>query len=108
MGDAAAARRRGDAEHRRREPLLLAELPAAFGAVGDGVADDTAALQLAVFAAFNATVDVHIPGWHNEQVGPDVCLEAAEYLITDTLNFTHSFAKPSGCAPRCGRWAAPR
>jgi hypothetical protein len=69
------------------------------GAVGDGQHDDTAALQQAIFAAFNATVDVRIPGWHNEPIGPDLCLEPGDYMITDTLNFTHSFAKPSGCAP---------
>ena len=74
-------------------------LPRLYGAVGDGVHDDTTALQDAIFAAFNATIDVHVPGWHNEPVGPAVCLEPGEYLITDTLNFTHSFAKPSGCAP---------
>lgn len=74
-------------------------LPRLYGAVGDGVHDDTAALQDTIFAAFNATIDVHVPGWHNEPVGPAICLEPGEYLITDTLNFTHSFAKPSGCAP---------
>ena len=47
-------------------------LPSAYGAGGDGVHDDTRAIQLAIFGAFIATRDVRIPGWHNEQVGPDV------------------------------------
>ena len=70
-----------------------------FGAMGDGVTGDTSALQQAIFAAFNASSSLRIPGWHSDHLGPDLCLDASHYLITDTLNFTHSFDHPSGCAP---------
>ena len=69
------------------------------GAIGDGIADDTEAVQQAIFAAMNGTRMVHVSGWHNDQTGPDVCFSPGDYLVTQTLNFTHSFAKPSGCAP---------
>jgi hypothetical protein len=73
--------------------------PADYGAAGTGLVDDTAAVQLAVFAAMNTTTSVHVAGWHNDLVGAAVCFSPGVYLLSDTINFTRSFAAPSGMAP---------
>ena len=58
-----------------------------FGAVGDGVTDDTAAIQAAIKAAISSQLQVFIPG--------------GTYIVSDTLQVNNSFSLTiQGCGER--------
>eukprot|EP01051_Picozoa_sp_SAG22_P008872 SAG22_NODE_704_length_7777_cov_6.153295_2_plen_131_part_00 len=99
MSAAAAAAGPGPVRPILKLPKDGCVYPSDHGAAADGVHDDTWAVQQAVFAAMNDTASVHVAGWHNDLAGAAVCFSPGEYLLSDTINFTHSFRKPSGMAP---------
>lgn len=61
---------------------LYAVTPQMFGAKGDGVTDDTQAIQMAINSVKN------LPSFLSETTGKVVFFPMGEYLITDTLNLT--------------------
>jgi hypothetical protein len=55
-----------------------------YGAVGNGVTDDTAAIQAALDAAFGSVASPH--GYTNRFLNKPVVFPAGNYIVTDTLN----------------------
>jgi hypothetical protein len=67
-----------------------------FGAVGDGVTDDTAAIQAALTYQANNQISTQDGAGNFLGTSPDIFFPKGRYLISSTLNWTSSYGKLIG------------